>query len=322
MATTEITAVVCTHNRAAYLEMCLRSLLRQTLDRSRFEVVVVNNASSDNTSGVCAPFLSQGAIRYVEDPVVGLSQARNTGWKMAAGRFVGYLDDDATAVPGWLESALSAFQVAPQPAWVGGPIDLDWPGTPPLWLDEVLQESLGRLDWGSETRWLTANERLGGGNSFYPREWLERLGGFDTSLGRKGNLLLSGEETQLQRRIEAEGGRLYYHPGVRILHAVPPERLRPSFFYRRYYWGGRTDVAIQRTLRMRGVEGGNLPSARARNGDTNGDRVGRAFRHLRRAFWLGGTSATRVQSRVYLSYALGYLAGGILHRLRRPRAED
>lgn len=304
----EITVVICTRNRARYLEPCVASVLDQTLPRERYEIVVVDNGSTDRTSDLGRSWEASGAARYVREPVVGLSQARNTGWRAARGRWVGYLDDDGRATRDWLASAVGAFlNVLPEPGWVGGPIDLDWESAPPAWLDDELQECLGRLDWGSEARWLGPSERLGGGNSFYPRAVLAALGGFDTRLGRKSNLLLSGEETQLQRRLEAAGGRLYYHPGVRMLHSVPAERLQPAFFYQRYYWGGITDEFIRRTLAGRGASR-ELPSAQAGRGDAGGSLAGRALRSaLRASGW--GSPGERIRGRIYWSYVAGRLAG-------------
>ena len=82
----------------------------------------------------------------------------------------------------------------------------------------------------------------------YQKERLNAVGGFDERLGRIGGRLLSGEETQIQKRIEAQGGYLYYHPEISVRHFVPKERSRPGWFYRRYFWGGRTDYIISKTL--------------------------------------------------------------------------
>lgn len=308
-ATPEFSVVICTRNRARYLKACVASVLAQTLARDRFEILIVDNGSSDETAALGRAWQASGDARYIREPVVGLSQARNTGWQSARGRWVGYLDDDGRASPDWLESARAAFcDATPEPAWVGGPIDLDWEGAPPSWLDEELQECLGRLDWGPAARWLEPMERLGGGNSFYPRAVLASLQGFDTRLGRKSDLLLSGEETQLQRRLEAAGGRLYYHPGVRMLHSVPVERLQPRFFYGRYYWGGITDEFIRRTLSGSGGAAAGLPSAKAGQRDGRDGLLSRMFRHaLHAAGW--GEPGDRTRGRIYYAYVAGRLAG-------------
>ena len=305
-----ITVVICTRNRARLLELCLRSVLRQTVPRAQYEVLVVDNGSSDDTAAVCAAQAAAG-VRYIAEPVVGLSRARNTGWREANGAVVGYLDDDGQATEGWLAGAVAAFRdVQPTPAWAGGPIELDWHAPPPAWLDVPLQECLGALDLGDQPRWLVSHERLGGGNSFFSRALLAEMGGFDERLGRVNSLLLSGEETQLQRRIEARGGRLYYHPDIRMRHDVPVERVQPAFFYRRYYWGGVTDAVIRRTLRehLPAAADAALPTAMSHAEARPGATLRRALRHIVAAAGLAAR-AERIRGRIYLAYVFGVIRG-------------
>jgi len=300
----EITAVICTRNRVHFLEKCLRSLLRQTLAVDRCEVIVVDNGSTDQTAELVVRIAATAPhVRYVHEPVIGLSRARNTGWRMAAANIVGYIDDDAVAGERWLEDALWCFgNSQPAPTWVGGPIDLEWEVPNPGWIDDELAVPLGRVHWGDTPRSLSHPERLGGGNGFFNRGWLERLGGFDERLGRQGASLLSGEETQLQQRIEAAGGFLYYHPGVRIRHYVPAERTRPNWFYRRYFWGGVSDYFMRRTLM-----GTSLGTA-VSTPDTEG-RTGRLMRNLVCSLGLGVTRTRAIHARIYLAYVAGWLSG-------------
>ena len=101
-----ISAVVCTLNRATYLARAVESLVNQTYPKEYYEIIVVDNGSTDNTREVVEQFSQCAIIRYIYEPVKGLSQARNTGWQAAAGKYVAYLDDDAIARPRWLEKML------------------------------------------------------------------------------------------------------------------------------------------------------------------------------------------------------------------------
>jgi len=203
----EITAVICTRNRAEFLDKCLKSLLVQSLSRDCFEILVVNNGSTDATGDVLGRYADDQGIRIIDEPIVGLSRARNTAWQEARGKFVGYIDDDAVADSIWLESALGSFcGVSPVPDWVGGPIELEWEEPNPGWITEELAVPLGLVHWGNTPRMIRFPQRLGGGNSFFTRDRLRQLGGFDERLGRGGAGLLSGEETQLQLRFEAADG--------------------------------------------------------------------------------------------------------------------
>src|SRR3990170_3383610 len=116
-----ISAIVCTHNRAPYLFKALRSLDNQTLDSALYEVIVVDNASKDNTKEVFREFSGKTNWRYIYEPDIGLSRARNTGWRNAHGAYIAYLDDDAVACPEWLENIINVFETfKPSPASVWG----------------------------------------------------------------------------------------------------------------------------------------------------------------------------------------------------------
>ena len=93
----EISVVICTHNRAGYLTKALQSLSAQSLNPDSYEVIVVDNGSTDNTREVYENIIGKTNWIYVHDPVVGLSHARNTGWGDAKGKFIAFMDDDAIA---------------------------------------------------------------------------------------------------------------------------------------------------------------------------------------------------------------------------------
>jgi glycosyltransferase involved in cell wall biosynthesis len=307
-----ITGVICTHNRERFLERCILSLFDQSLDRSLYEVVVVDNGSTDRTREICDKYIQFPYFKYLHEPVLGLSSARNCGWKNARGKYVGYLDDDAIAQKTWFEKALWSFEnIDPVPDWVGGPIDLEWEVQPPTWMNNELWVALGYVNWGNERRFLSASgERLGGGNSFYLKSILEKMHGFDTRLGRKKNLLLSGEETQFQHRLKTLGGRLYYHPGIRIFHYVTRERTKPAFFYRRYYWGGVTDYIMSKTLH-------DLPFEHIAQPEENGSQMGRLVANGIRALGVFYPEEKRIQSRIYMSYVLGRLVAVVKYGWRK-----
>ncbi len=297
-----ITAVVCTRNRDTFLEKCILSLFEQSLDHSQYDILVVDNGSTDTTKQICDRYLDLPNFHYIHEPVPGLSQARNTGWKNSRGKYVGYIDDDATADFHWFEKALEAFRShSPEPEWVGGPVKLQWEVPAPPWLSEEYYPALGWVDWGDNPRFLEgAGEWLVGCNSLYRKDILEKLNGFDTRLGRKKKLLLSGEEVQFQHRLKAVNGRLYYHPGISISHFVPKERTEPAFFYRRYYWGGITDYIMSKTLEK-------VPYETLETDADKGGRLKRLFSRGIQAVGLSASGDKRIQSRIYFSYVFGWV---------------
>lgn len=305
-----ITAVICTRNRKAFLVKCLDSLLNQTLPREKYEILVIDNGSTDGTRDVLKTYEIQHGVRWIYEPVIGLSRARNTAWKHARTNYMGYIDDDAVAEKCWLEKALNCFlQVKPAPVWIGGAIHLEWETARASWINEELSQPLGKLYWGDEPRFLAQSERLGGGNSFYAVSFLSKIGGFNEKLGRK-DVLLSGEETELQKRAQAMGHALYYHPKISIHHFVPMDRMQPSWFYRRYFWGGISDYIQKR---------GGVSNSCSKDAENNGfaiqygekNRILRLVANAMDAFGSTPNADSVIQARIYWSYVFGWLAGPV-----------
>lgn len=309
MKTPVITSVICTHNRSQFLRKCIESLLKQTLLADLYEILIVDNGSTSGTSEVIEEYANEPLVRFVYEPVLGLSRARNTGWREARGDYVGYIDDDATAEERWLEYALWCFEnVKPAPSWVGGPIHLDWEIDAPEWMNEELSVPLGKVYWGDKACWLDPQQRLGGGNSFYEKKLLQEMGGFDENLGRYPDGLLSGEETELQQRFQAMSRYLYYHPGIGIWHFVSTERCRSGWFYKRYYWGGISDSIMMRSLKKQKIplafQGNTLDDKGAVE-----SQIRRIMRNVLYSLGIMVPEAATVRARIYMSYVLGRIVG-------------
>jgi glycosyltransferase involved in cell wall biosynthesis len=240
MSQCNITAVICTYNRERYLQASISSLLHQSLPKNSYEILVVDNNSVDNTRALVSRLKqNEPCLRYYLESNIGLSFARNTGWREARGSIVAYLDDDATASYEWLESILAIFDRAPSnAACVGGKIDPKWEAPRPDWLPNQLLHYLGNLDLGEELLQVIGPSWLGGGNSAYRRQALAAAGGFNTRVGRKGHSLLSMEDTCMQKQLVKMGYAVYYHPSISIFHSVPASRLRQKWFMSRSLWEG------------------------------------------------------------------------------------
>lgn len=247
--TLRISAVVCTHSRVEYLVEALRSLTRQTLDSERFEILVVDNRSNDETASVVRDLASKQAnLSYLFEPELGLSHARNLGWRTARAPFVAYLDDDAVAAPDWLERIILAFEdVLPTPGCVCGRVAPIWGADRPTWLNETIGRYYSILERSDPPGWLTDNAFCGA-NMAFPRALLASLDGFDTELGRRGSNLLSNEELLMSKRLRASGLGIYYDPGIGVRHHIPAARLTRGWIIRRVYWQGVSNALVWRRL--------------------------------------------------------------------------
>jgi glycosyltransferase involved in cell wall biosynthesis len=250
-----ISAVICTHNRSDYLERALVSLASQSLPSEDYEVLVVDNASSDDTADVVRAFAERVPnLRYLREERLGLSWARNTGAEACSAPYLAYLDDDARAAQDWLEQLLCVFETAtPSPACIGGRVWLDWGTEPPAWLPPSYYSVYTYVDHGDEDRLLGEREYLVGANIAFRRDALLDLGGFDTNLGRKGTVLLSGEESAVVGKLRERGLAVYYSAGAAVWHAVPPARRRRRWLWSRMFWDGASQPLIDSGLgRSRG----------------------------------------------------------------------
>jgi glycosyltransferase involved in cell wall biosynthesis len=243
----ELSVVVCTRNRASYLARALRSLARQTLAPERYEVIVVDNGSTDDTAAVVrAATESTPDVRYHVEPEVGLSRARNAGWQVARGEIIAYLDDDAFAADGWAAAMLGAFAAFdPPPACVAGKVVPLWETVKPLWLEPSLVDPLGRsVDDGDGLTLLTHGTWAIGANMAFTRPALAEAGGFRPEFGYRGRKLVPAEESILQQELEDRGYTRAYQPAAAVSHLIGADRLKRSWFLRRYYWEGVAGASL------------------------------------------------------------------------------
>lgn len=240
MSETLISAIICTHNRDTYLGAAIDSLLAQQTAVG-FEVVVVDNGSTDRTREVVEQRLADARLRYVFEPVLGLSVARNTGASSSRGKILAYLDDDAEASVSWLDTLYSAFESNSKLAIAGGKVTLIYPQGQgaPAWLSPGLAANLGAYDLGDKIIYIdNAGLTPRGLNYAIRRSFLEEIGGFDTNLGRIGKKLLSNEELQMTELAIERGWQVAYLPDALAAHNVQTERLQRSWFFNRGWWQG------------------------------------------------------------------------------------
>lgn len=235
--------VVCTHNRGSLLSEAVPQLLAQQLPVGQYEVLVIDNASTDDTRERVGDLIDQypERVRYVREGRLGLSPARNAGIRHANGQIIAFIDDDAVPEQGWLAELVSAFD-NPVVACAGGPVIPVLQGDLPAWFSPQLRTYISIFDKGSEPVPLTYNEYPRGVNIAFRKTVFERVGLFSPSFGRKGRSLMSYEEIELCYRIERAGWTILYTPGASVRHTVHADRLSRDWFLRRFYWQGKSEA--------------------------------------------------------------------------------
>ncbi|GBF80039.1 glycosyltransferase family 2 protein [Aphanothece sacrum] len=250
-----IAAIICTYNRDSYLGDAIDSLLNQTLED--YEVLVVDNASTDRTKEIVESRLSHPRLRYVYEPILGLSVARNRGAKETTAPIIAYLDDDAIATPQWLSVLIEAYQLNEKLAIAGGKVTLIWPKNIPTpnWISADLAGGLGAYDLGDKIVYINNPQLTPRGlNYSMRRSFLEQIGGFDANLGRVGKKLLSNEELYTTELALNKGWEVAYLPDALVAHNVAPERLKADWFLRRSWWQGVSECYREEIAGRTGIE--------------------------------------------------------------------
>jgi glycosyltransferase involved in cell wall biosynthesis len=249
--------VVCTHNRSARLARCLAALSAQSAAANEYEVIIVDNGSSDDTRDLATAFCRRHpAFRYISEPNPGVAVARNTGVRDSAGAILAFADDDTEPEPSWLQRILGCFRALPDVGVVGGEIIPMWGAERPDWLtDRLLRPLSAGLKWSSTPCFLGAEQWLIECNSAYRKEVLFQVGGFPEHLGRVGDSLLSGEGG-VNLLIARAGHGLYYDPSILVRHHIPASRLTQAWFRRRVFWQGVTLNLLHRYVEDRAHEMG------------------------------------------------------------------
>ena len=238
----EISIVIPTHKRETLLKLLLDSILDQTVNWSKFELIVVDNYPEPYkpTHELCkSGAYSALNLICVNDPVLGSSEARNFGMRLAKAPWVAFIDDDEKLPAHWVERALEIAQNQ-EPDIFGGPYHPYYLDPRPSWFkDQYLTLTLGKeKGWVENERWLF------GGNIVFKKAWLDRLEGFSLKYGRTGHNKEYGEETEIQMRARQKGAKFYFDPDLYIFHYVHPERLHPGWFMTSSWYHGKAKARM------------------------------------------------------------------------------
>lgn len=234
-----LSLVIATYNRAEQLMVTLASVGEQSAKPSLWECIIVDNNSRDNTQERVAEFAKEHPtlnIRYCFEPNQGLSYARNKGISEAKGDIIAFIDDDERIVAEFINSYIKLFDEHPDAMAAGGKIIAEYPTGRPRWMSHYTERPIANpMDFGDYITPFPKGRIPGGGNMAMRRELFDRVGVFDTSLGRMGGKLIGGEESELFERIYSLGMKCYYAPRAVMYHIIPAEKLTTEYFERLCY---------------------------------------------------------------------------------------
>lgn len=255
--------IIPTYNRHQLLRRTLSSLLAAEVPAGlNVRVTVVDNNSKDATRQTVENYKERfgGRLDYVFEGRQGRSFALNAGIASTTGELIGMIDDDEEVDSDWYSFIHSIFSL-PQVDFIGGPYVPRWAVEPPVWLPKNYLGAIGWVDGGERIVPFDKHYpgMLMGGNAVLTRAILNKVGLYDTKLGRTDKRLLAGEDDDMYQRLLAAGARGFYVPDLVIYHYIPRERLTKNYFRRWCFWRGVSSGLIDRERRMPVVYFGGIP---------------------------------------------------------------
>lgn len=233
-----LSVIICTYNREVYIRGLLESLTVQDFDETDFEIVFVNNNSTDNTEVVCNIFKSkypQINFNYFVEKKQGLSHARNKGIIESKGEIIIFIDDDALACKNYLKVISEFFRAKPDVIAAGGKILPKYESQRPKWMTIFLEPVMSVINLGNKIKSFPKNKFPIGANMYFRKLIFNEVGFFNTNLGRTGKKMLGGEEKDIFNKIRSKGYDIFYIPDSYIYHIIPDSRLTEGFIKKQAY---------------------------------------------------------------------------------------
>jgi glucosyl-dolichyl phosphate glucuronosyltransferase len=226
----DLSVVISTRNRSRRLRLAIASVLNQTAPGLRFEVIVVDNNSTDDTEAAIRSFEGgETPVRYVFEEHLGVSNGRNAGILAARAPIVAITDDDVLVDSDWVATIVRLFRGRPDIDCIGGRVLPLWEGPKPPWLDRRHWSPLSLIDYGDAVPEIGSEYPLCliTSNMAMRRSAFDRVGFFSPAFRRC-------QDHEWQVRYWRAGGRALYSPHLVAYAAVPVERLEKRY-HRAWY---------------------------------------------------------------------------------------
>ncbi len=227
----KISIIICTYNRELYLPKCLEHLKNQTEAPSNFEIILVNNNSTDNTENICENFVQENpqlSVIYIKENNPGLSFARNKGIEIASGDILCFIDDDGFAIQEYV-TIVKKFAEDPQYkdiiSFGGKVIPCYNKGMEPKWLSKYIDGLVSKVDLGDQVMLFT-KKYPAGCNMVFRKEFFHSYGGFNVDLHTRG------DDKFVFDKLKKAGLKTLYLPTLKVEHFIDDYRLEKGFIIR------------------------------------------------------------------------------------------
>lgn len=240
----DFTFLCCTYNRAEELAEMLESACRQEAQGYSYDVLVVDNKSTDHTRAIVEQAQQKypGRIHYYFEARPGKSYALATGLAHCRGEIYQIADDDLIFTPDHVQVTLDLLRQHPDWKAIGGQVIPRWNRTPPLWLSEDHYGTLALTQYGSQIVETSQARPWCLLAAAYCTETVREVGGYVGDLAVSGKNVGGVEDVELFYRIYAKGYRCGYVPDIRVEHKVEAYRCEKAY-HRRWHRGHGRNLA-------------------------------------------------------------------------------
>ena len=237
----ELSVAICTYKRLEPFRATLESLSVCLPIGINWELLIVDNGCDTAIQQIARGFESTLPLRYIPEPTLGTSHARNRATREAAAPVILFTDDDVTFDLRWLTCMVAAIANHPGCAFWGGRVEPVWSITAPAWFDmkrcPMLGDCVVRYQQGDEPRYWDADRDP----PFYTANLALRVdrisdaGYFDTTVGHRGGVRMGMEDSLMVQAIHRAGGKGWYAADAVVHHPVTADRLTKPYA-RRFAW--------------------------------------------------------------------------------------
>jgi glucosyl-dolichyl phosphate glucuronosyltransferase len=237
----QLDLILPTYNRCHNLPHVFESIRDATIPAGvDVRVLVVDNHSTDQTRQVVEAELQLwgGRMSYLFEPQQGKSFALNSAIQKTSGELIGIFDDDQEVGVNWFNTITEAFK-QDDLDFISGPVLPRWDSAvKPAWLPQTYRSVLGWVDGGDKILDYGKDYDgiMTGGNTVMRRRVIERIGLYDTRLGRTNTNLIGGEDQDFHERMMAAGMRGQYRPDLVMHFRVAQKRLTKTYYRDWCYW--------------------------------------------------------------------------------------
>ncbi len=241
----EVSVVICTYNREKHIGRALESLIAQTADKENYEIIVIDNNSTDHTPEIIKNFKQKYpdySIKIEKEIQQGLSFARNKGIDISSGKIISFIDDDAIAAPDFIEKIIQNEKKYPGFLAFGGKVLPKYEtGNTPLWMSRYIERIISIVDMGDKVKKFKKTYPVGC-NMIFRKEIFDKVGKFNT------RLRLRSDDKYIFLKIMEDDYEVLYLPDVVVQHFIDDFRTTKEYVIKVSRLNGKSEYIRIDTL--------------------------------------------------------------------------